>query len=276
MLVDWIRGKLRARRGRRIHQRSAVETQFGFKFIGPEVMQSGDFEEVETKLIRGFLKEADLFVNVGANYGYYVCLAQSFGVSAIAVEPVPDNLRLLRKNLEINGFEADVTVLPNACGSATGEAEIFGVGTGASLVKGWARNPKSLSFKVDVRRLDDLVPAKALTGRSFFLIDVEGFELEVLNGANGIFQARQKPVFLIESGLSDLRAGGELNKGFLAVFDLFSAEGYQMYGINDLKSAVERATISKSLETGEDLVKGYNFLMVPTDFDLKAFTEGRL
>lgn len=273
MLVDWVRGKLRARRGRRIHQRPEVKTKFGFSFIGPEVMQSGNFEEAETRLIHGFLSKADLFVNVGANFGYYVCLAQSLGVKTIAVEPVPDNVTLLHKNLSLNGYGDHVTVCPNACGSAPGEAEIFGVGTGASLVAGWARNPKSLSFKVDIRRLDDLVPAQALTGRSFFLIDVEGFELEVLKGAKGIFQADQEPVFLIESGLSDHRAGGVLNVDFLAVFDLFRAEGYQVFSVEDLQTPVERAVIEESLQRNEDLLLGHNFLMIPASFDLKSFTE---
>ncbi len=273
MVLDWVRGKLRARRGNRIHKRPAVETPLGFKFIGPEVMQSGGFEEEETKLIQSFLSRAELFVNIGANYGYYVCLAQSMGVPAIAVEPVPDNVSLLRKNLELNGYGNGATVHANACGGETGQAEIFGVGTGASLVQGWARNPKSLSFKVDIRRIDDLIPAAALTQRSFFLIDVEGFELEVLKGAQGIFDAEQKPVFMIESGLSDHRASGELNKDFLAVFDIFSEQGYKIYRVEDLTTPVERDIIVASLEQGQDLLQGLNFLMVHETFDLASYAK---
>lgn len=273
MVLDWVRGKLRARRGNRIHKRPVVETSLGFKFIGPEMMQSGDFEEEETKLIQNFLSQTDLFVNIGANYGYYVCLAQSLGLPAIAVEPVPENVALLRRNLDLNGYAPNVTVFANACGGEAGEAEIFGVGTGASLVQGWARNPKSLSFKVDIRRIDDLIPPAALTGRSFFLVDVEGFELEVLKGAKGIFDAAQKPVFLIESGLSGHRADGELNKDFLGVFDIFAAQGYQVFKVEDLKTPVERAIIEQSLEQGQDLLKGLNFLMVHETFDLAPFAK---
>lgn len=268
MLVDWIRGRLRARKGKRVMNRPVVETALGFKFSGSGSMQEGRFEPTETAILQKMLGKADLFVNVGANFGYFVCLAQTFGVRTIAVEPVPMNLELLRKNLSLNGFGENVEVVPAACGEAEGQAEIFGVGTGASLVPGWARNPKSLKFSVDVKRLDQIVAPNLLTENSVFLVDVEGFELEVLKGAEALLDVSHKPIWMIESGLSDHREGGELNPIFLDVIKKVDQFGYDMFRIEDLSSPVLIHTVEQSLKSGTDLVGGINFLMVPKGRDI--------
>ena len=51
------------------------ETSMGFKFIGNSLMESGQFEQLESEWVRRIIKDADVFVNVGANVGYYCCIA---------------------------------------------------------------------------------------------------------------------------------------------------------------------------------------------------------
>ena len=262
-MIDWIRGKLRARRANRLLQRDAKETPLGFLFAGPDAMTSGQFEAKETDILSALLSDADKFVNVGANFGYYVCLAQNLGVPAVAVEPVPINLELLRKNIVRNGYENGVEIFPNACGEASGEAEIFGVGTGASLVKGWARNPESLSHTVKIRRLDDMVPAQSVTSRTVFLVDVEGFELEVIKGADGILSSDSKPIWLMETGLTDHRSEGGLNPKFEDIFERVSQYGYEFYCVEKPGEPVTRDLIKESIACGIDLIGGINFLLVP-------------
>lgn len=262
-MKDWIRGKLRARRASRLLQKDAQETQLGFSFAGPDAMMSGTFEAKETQILTSLLSDADKFVNVGANFGYYVCLAQSLGVPAVAVEPVPVNLKLLRNNIERNGFEAGVEIFPNACGEVDGEAKIFGVGTGASLVKGWARNPESLSHKVKIRRLDDMVPAKSVSSSTVFLVDVEGFELEVIKGADGLLGSEHKPIWLMETGLTDHRSEGGLNPRFEEIFERVSQYGYEFYCVEKPGAPVTHKLIKDSIACGKDLIGGINFLLVP-------------
>ncbi len=261
-MKDWIRGIARARRARRFLRSEGVETELGFRFSGPKTMKEGIFERTEVEILSRLFKNADLFVNVGANFGYFVCLAQSKGVPTIAVEPVPENLELLDKNLKQNGFEDNVTVHAFACGATSGTAEIYGVGTGASFVKGWARNPISLRHTVDVRRLDDIVTVSELSSKSVFLVDVEGFELEVLKGADAVLSVPSKPIWLLESGLTDLREGGGLNPRFEEIFDRITDYGYEMYCINRPNKPVTNDEIQRSLEIGQDLIGGYNFLLV--------------
>lgn len=262
-MKDWIRGIARARRARRFLRSEGVETELGFKFSGPKAMKEGVFESAEVEILSRLFENADLFVNVGANFGYFVCLAQSKGVPTVAIEPVPTNLELLDKNLKQNGFEDNVTVHACACGEIQGRAEIYGVGTGASLVKGWARNPNSLRHSIDVRRLDDIVTVSELSSNSVFLVDVEGFELEVLKGADAVLSVGSKPIWLLESGLTDMREGGHLNPRFEEVFDRLTSYGYEMYCINRPEKPITNEEIRRSLEADQDFIGGHNFLLVP-------------
>ena len=266
-MIDWIRAQMRRRHARRHLKRPAVTTPFGFAFLGPKVMQAGDFEPSETRLLRGLLAKADLFVNVGANFGYYVCMARQMGVRTVAVEPVPINLETLRRNIALNGWETGVDVHPVACGEAVGSADIFGEGTGASFVSGWARNPNALRHTVPVRPLDDILEQETITAQTLFLVDVEGFELEVLHGAAKTLANPAKPVWMLESGLTDHRPGGEMNLAFLKVMEIAAENGYRVLSAVDPRVEISIETVRHSIEGGTDRIKVHNFLFVPGDFE---------
>src|SRR5476649_215546 len=78
------------------------ETPFGFKFIGNKAMQRGEFEVEETALVRALLPTVDVLVNVGANIGYYCCIAASMGKKVLACEQIALNIQYLIKNIEAN------------------------------------------------------------------------------------------------------------------------------------------------------------------------------
>lgn len=51
------------------------QTPFGFKFVGNHQMLNGAFEPEETRIMQRFISQVDVLINVGANIGYYCCLA---------------------------------------------------------------------------------------------------------------------------------------------------------------------------------------------------------
>src|SRR4051794_39948755 len=57
--------------------REPVPTPPGFHLVGNRSMETGQFEPQETRLVESILAAADVVVDVGANIGYYVCLARS-------------------------------------------------------------------------------------------------------------------------------------------------------------------------------------------------------
>ncbi len=243
-MKDWIRAQIGGRRARRHLRRRSVQRPLGFDFVGPEPMQSGTFELAETRLLRDPLAGADLFVNVRASYGHYICMARQMGVPAIAVEPVPINPETLRRNIALNDWTDSVPVFAVACGASDGMAEIFGEGTGASLISGWARNPRAPRHSVPARRLDALLRDEAAADRTVLLVDVESFELEVFRGTEARFVPAARPRWTLESGRTNHRAEGGLITQFLEIVNFLRKRDYRTFSAlkPELEITRERVT----------------------------------
>ena len=89
------------------------DTPYGFKmisrnYIANRMMMDGTFETEEVEIIRKNLLNADVFVDVGANIGFYTCIARSLGKYAIAIEPQPQNLSCLYTNLNNTSKNLDL------------------------------------------------------------------------------------------------------------------------------------------------------------------------
>ena len=57
---------------------------------------------------RRYLRPGDLFLDIGANIGVYSVYAAECGADVISVEPVPQNAKRVRENLDLNGYRGEV------------------------------------------------------------------------------------------------------------------------------------------------------------------------
>ena len=104
----------------------AFKTPWGFTLAGHPAMASGAFEPEETSLVRELLQDVDVFVNVGANVGYYCCHALSLGKPVIAVEPIARNLHYLLRNITENGWMQQAEIFPVALGAKADVLKMWG------------------------------------------------------------------------------------------------------------------------------------------------------
>ena len=74
----------------------------GFYFNGDSSMEKGEFEPLETVIVESLLEEFDIFVNIGANTGYYVCKALHRGVPVVAFEPNQLNVNILLNRVRLD------------------------------------------------------------------------------------------------------------------------------------------------------------------------------
>ena len=79
-----------------------------------------------------------MFVNIGANTGYYVCKAMTWGVNVLDFEPNQINVNILLRNVEGNNFKSKFLLFPVALSDQFWILPMYGVGTGASFTEGWA------------------------------------------------------------------------------------------------------------------------------------------
>ncbi|MDD4356752.1 MAG: FkbM family methyltransferase [Smithellaceae bacterium] len=226
------------------------KTPFGFMMAGLESMQDGSYEYDETQKIIARLGNADVFIDVGANMGYYTCIARSMGLKVLAVEPLWHNLQFLYGNLEVNDWP-DVEIFPLGLSNKPGLAVLYGVGTAASFIKDWA----GISTKKRMVPLStlDIIAANRFSGlRVVIKIDVEGVEYSVLQGAEMLLSCLPAPVWMMETGLTGNFPGG-VNENFIKVFELFWSKGYSVYdmmpGGEDLVTEVQVREWVKNSDT---------------------------
>jgi FkbM family methyltransferase len=139
------------------------------------------------------LASDDVFIDVGAHWGIHSLTAATLypnQVSVLAIEPHPENCARLRRWVERNQLEADVEVISSAIGDHEGPARLWlsGSSMGHSL-RTERTEPGSTAIDVSVTTIDQLLADRPqLRWRRFFLkIDVEGYELEALTGAQHLF-----------------------------------------------------------------------------------------
>jgi len=241
----------------------ATATPQGFKFYGNRHMLAGTFEPEETRLVARMLNQTDVFINVGANIGYYCCIALSHGKHVVAFEPIDLNVRHLLTNVRINGWQNQIEIYPLALGSELGILELFGAGTGASFLRGWANNPDHHVSLAPVSTLDTMVGDRFAGKRCLILVDIEGAEHIMLSGAGRILAASPKPSWLVEISIDHHRPGADrINAKFQDTFALFWDHGYEAWTVGAQPRKIDPAEVKMVAQTGNNTFSNNNFIFL--------------
>jgi len=235
-------------------------TPWGFQFVGHEKMAAGTFEPQETALVRSELLKVDALINVGANVGYYCCHALSLGRHVLAVEPVHRNVEYLLTNITSNGWSEGVRVMPVAAGAHPDVLAIWGGGTAASMIRGWAGNPAQHVSLVPVLPLDELVGSAFAEQRLLVIVDVEGAEFQLLQGAFATLGRIPRPIWIMEISLHEHQpVGVKANPRFADTFEFFFRHGYRAFTADDAQQEVTRDDVSAFVH-GERDTATHNYL----------------
>jgi FkbM family methyltransferase len=194
-------------------------------------------DPAELRFVCSQLKAGDVAADVGCHKGAYTYwMRRSVGPqgAVFAFEPQPQQVEYLRRAFSAMQYD-NVSVVPMAVSDTCGKLPLYtepGVGFthAASLVDPPSRGgpaAKQLtanaaavdSSLVDVITLDEFF-ARQDRGPNFVKIDVEGYELSVLNGARGTLE-KYRPALLIESE-SRHRPDGDVS----TVFRFLHSFGY--------------------------------------------------
>lgn len=232
-------------------------TPFGFRLAGHEAMASGAFEPEETAFLESKLQTSDVFVDVGANVGFYVCLAATRGTRVIAIEPLRENQDYLYRNVEHNGLR-DVEIFPMAVGDTAGLLPIYGGATGASLVSGWAGATKEHRTTVPITTLDTILGDRFEGRRLLLKVDVEGAELAVVRGAARTLARHPRPIWMIEVCLTEHHPDG-LNRDFGEVFETMWNAGYRAFTIGKERREIHPTDVARWTTARRKDFGGHNY-----------------
>lgn len=150
------------------------------------------------------LQPSDTFVDVGANIGIYSlhaarCLKQPGTV--FSVEPSPEAVRVLKRNVELNGFSASIVPIHAAASHTPGQLYLAGNPTKWNSLQLHEQPP---GIPIDVTTVDEILVAPETRANFHFMkIDAEGVETDVLSGAQESIK-RTWPKIIFENSINRL------------------------------------------------------------------------
>lgn len=236
-----------------------VRNRFGLLAIQDEDVPaiayylSGDLPEPGTvALVERFLQPGDCFVDVGANVGIYSLIAGrkvGHGGRVIAIEPMPSTMHALRTTLAVNGVAPIVDARECALGATAGTATLYsGSTSGHSTLLAEPGSERS-QHQVAIERGDDLLNG---TQPALIKIDVEGWELDVLEGLRGTIGKTAKLAMIVECSPGHIR---RRNGSPAEWFDQIRSWGLSCWRIDDERIALEPLEdISKIDDRGANLL----------------------
>ncbi len=132
------------------------------------------------------VKAGDVAVEMGAYMGYYTLyLAQKVGKEGrvIAIEPMEDNLKLLKRNIDYNGF-AQVEIVERGVWKSNDTLAFFRNKSDTQSASLKLETGEKEELSVEVRTLDHILSQCKVEQADFMVIQMNGVEPEALEGLN--------------------------------------------------------------------------------------------
>ncbi|HXM47352.1 MAG TPA: FkbM family methyltransferase [Pyrinomonadaceae bacterium] len=191
------------------------------------------------------LRRDDVFVDVGANVGVYTVLASAVGASSISIEPIENAFDQLMLNIHLNNLSDRVDAHRIGVGSKKGTLKFtYALDTTNHVVDG-AEAKDTPVCEVEVATLDSIVDAVEPV---LLKIDVEGFETEVIAGADEVLSKESLLAVVMELNGSGRRYGYDEDR----VFESMRDYGFVPYAYDPYQRALKELN-GKSQGSGNTL-----------------------
>jgi FkbM family methyltransferase len=195
-------------------------------------------EFMEMSFLLHLLRQEDLFVDVGANVGSYTVLACSaIGAKGFCVEPVPSTYSRLIPNIRLNDISDKVSPQNIALGKQKGTVLFT---NNQNCMNHVIENGEKLenTVTVDISTLDDCLAGDPI----LIKIDVEGYELPVIEGAVRILKNNNLCAIIIEMNGSGDKYGYDETSILQLLFDY----GFKSYIYNPFERKLSNIEVKNT------------------------------
>lgn len=204
--------------------------------VGNIYMGLEDFEE--QGFLLHFLRPNDLFVDVGANVGAYTLLASGYcNAKSVAFEPVPVTIDILKRNIERNQLGDYVELLNIGISSQKGvlrftkKLDVLN----HVIYNGISTLSQDETIDICVFTLDEILQDRQ---PALIKIDVEGYELPVLQGSKSVLASPDLQAIVIE--LDDKSGIGDFSRE--EAHELLSGHGFNPYKYSPFTRELHKLT----------------------------------
>jgi FkbM family methyltransferase len=205
--------------------------------LGDRLITEGQYEEHLEQILRQELKDGDVFIDLGANEGYFSVIASRLVGKqgrVYVIEPQSRLWPVILKNFQLNA-RFNYTLIPYLVGEKSGEAELnlsSTINTGASTTVHRTNKFLKSVQKSPMLRLDELINHYQISRVGLLKIDIEGMELDALKSLGALLNSNIIRNIVVELHPEKLR---QLKQDPGEVGKLLSAKGYKLIARNQLE-----------------------------------------
>ena len=227
--------------------------------LTPPLLMHGEFAPTETTLFKNIIKPGMVFVDIGANIGYFTLMAARLvgeTGKVYAFEPDTEHFNLLEKNVHKNSY-TNIVPVKKAASDSIGTASFY-LKKDNLCAHSLIPDESSTKVTVEVTTIDEYFKNQSKV--DVIKVDVEGVEPKVLAGMKNIISANNKMVILTEFFPSALKeSGAEPSSYLLELIDM----GFMLYRVTeDTQKNLIPITIEMipAISKGEGIHKLINIL----------------
>jgi len=193
-----------------------------------------------------YCSEGMILFDIGAHFGLFSLAALHFGgigALAVAVDPSPAAVRIMRIQSKLNAAEHRLRILQACVSDRVGFEDMVSVGV---LADGYFVNPEkdhgpTETTRVPSTTVDHMVDQLTLIP-THLKIDVEGSEGNVLRGAEKLLTSPRPPILFLELHNRIIgHRGGDPNR----ILEYLAARNYTF------RSVVTREPVTRKILLGE-------------------------
>lgn len=180
-----------------------------------------EIHHTDFMLKSGVLGKGDVILDIGSNIGYYALLeAKLVGDKGLvyAIEPVSASFEVLKENVMLNKY-INIKLFKIALGDVNEVSEIYV--TEKRNLSSLRKCEKTVySEKVNVKTVDSFLQDKKTP--NLIRMDVEGYEYNIIKGAQKILEENIKIIMELHEGLMTQRQMKEM-------FGILKTHGFNIY-----------------------------------------------
>jgi FkbM family methyltransferase len=188
------------------------------------------YEKPETRFFLQAIRPGAMFLDIGANVGYYSALALArIGPSGrvIAVEPDPEAFEYLQRTVAANGADR-ATLINQGLADKPGTLRLYRNPSNRGDNRFYPNDLASGYLEVEVARADDVLAGLGIGRVDLIKMDVQGFEGQVLAGLERTIRNSPGLVMLSEFWPWGLGQAGSQPLEVLAHLQRLGCELYEL------------------------------------------------
>ena len=189
------------------------------------------YERPETSFFLSACTPSSVFLDIGANSGYYTALFLSRAdrqSRVVALESDPQCFPFLERTAAANGV-AESTCLRIAVSDESGTGYLYRNDENRGDNRLYRNDLATSSCTVEVATVDGILDQLGIAGVDLVKIDVQGYEANVLRGMQNTLQRTSRMIILTEFWPSGLQQAGADPAAMLA---FLCSNGFDIFHLN--------------------------------------------